>query len=780
MRREMKSYLDLIPISARVNKRQNKMTIICIALAVFLVTAVFSMADMGIRMEEASAKQKHGNWHIMLSNISAADARKIAARPDVAAFSEYDAINYKIDEEYYVGNKKAAAIGMDKTWLTDTFDYMTEGEFPKSENEVVLSENAKDIWNINIGDTVKLTTPAGDFEYAVSGFEQDGDSARYDAVILCMDMTAFEKVRAANGKPPETTYYYRFNKYINVRRTINEIKEQFNIADDNISENLVMIGLTGFSENNVLQGMYATAAFLFLLILIAGVLMIASSMNSNIAGRTRFFGMMRCTGASKKQIKRFVRLEALNRCKTAVPTGVALGMVITWALCAALRFGVGGEFSEMPLFGISAVGIVCGVLVGIVTVLIAAQSPAKRAARVPPASAVSNATQTKIRRAANTKLLKIETALGVRHAAMPKKNLLLMTGSFALSIILFLGFSAIHDWTRHALNGLQPHTPDLSIASADRSCTITRGLTDKIGSMSGVKNVFGRSFKGDFPTQSDKGVTAVDLVSLDDLQFNWADEEKWTEDKIDLERAYKEDGCVMTVYDKDNPLEKGDKITVNGEAFEIACVLTDSPIGGGGNPTIICTEETFGRLTDETGYAVVDIQLAKDATDSDIRAIRGETEANGFLLSDRRESNRGVVGTYWAFTLLVYGFLSLIALISVFSIMNSISMSVSARMKQYGAMRSVGMSAGQLTKMICAETVTYTLCGLICGLAAGLPIHKCFYESFVTAYFGEAWEPPVLAVIVIAAFITIASAAAVYAPSRRIKNMSVSDTIRAE
>ena len=40
---EMKSYLSLIPISAKVRRRQNRMTILCIVLAVFLVTAVFSM-----------------------------------------------------------------------------------------------------------------------------------------------------------------------------------------------------------------------------------------------------------------------------------------------------------------------------------------------------------------------------------------------------------------------------------------------------------------------------------------------------------------------------------------------------------------------------------------------------------------------------------------------------------------------------------------------------------------------------------------------------------------
>lgn len=778
--KEMKSYLSLIPISAKVRKKQNRMTIICIILAVFLVTAVFSMADMGIRMEEASAKHQHGNWHIMLSGISDDDAEAIAARSDIAAFSEYDAINYKIDEDYYVGGKKAAIAGMSETWLTDTFEYMTEGQVPENENEAVISENAKDILDVKIGDSVTFNTPAGDFQYTISGFEQDGDSARYDAIVLCVNMTAFEKVRAANGKAPEPAYYFRFNKYINVRKAINEIKAQFNFTDDNISENLVMIGLTGFSENNVLQGMYATAAFLFLLILTAGVLMIASSMNSNIIQRTEFFGMLRCTGASKKQIKRFVRLEALNWCKTAVPIGVVLGIVITWGLCAVLRFGIGGEFGEIPLFGISAVGIVSGILVGIITVLIAAQSPAKRASKVSPVAAVAGNTKIKIRRAANTKLMKIETALGVRHAVTSKKNLLLMTGSFALSIILFLGFYAIHDWTRHALNGLQPHQPDLSVASEDLSCEISRELTDKLGAMSGVKRVVGRGFKGAFPTNSDKGVTAVDLASLDVQQFNWADEEKWSADKIGLERAYKEDNCVMTVYDKDNPLEKDDKIELNGETLEIACVLTDSPIGGSGNPTILCAENIFRRLTGETGYAVVDIQLNKDAAESDIRAIRKETEANGFLLSDRRENNREVVGTYWAFTLLVYGFLAIIAMIAVFNIMNSISMSVSSRIKQYGAMRSVGMSVRQLTKMITVETITYTLCGLAVGLAAGLPIHKMFFESFITAYFGTSWEPPIAAVAVIAAFVAAASIAAVYAPSKRIKNMSVVDTIHAE
>ena len=41
----MKHYLELVPISARVHRKQNRMSIFCIILAVFLVTAIFGMAD---------------------------------------------------------------------------------------------------------------------------------------------------------------------------------------------------------------------------------------------------------------------------------------------------------------------------------------------------------------------------------------------------------------------------------------------------------------------------------------------------------------------------------------------------------------------------------------------------------------------------------------------------------------------------------------------------------------------------------------------------------------
>ena len=55
----MRSYLSLIPISARVRKRQNRMTLLCIIISVFLVTAIFSVAETFLRTEEKIMQNKH-------------------------------------------------------------------------------------------------------------------------------------------------------------------------------------------------------------------------------------------------------------------------------------------------------------------------------------------------------------------------------------------------------------------------------------------------------------------------------------------------------------------------------------------------------------------------------------------------------------------------------------------------------------------------------------------------------------------------------------------------
>ena len=114
----MRSYLSLVAISGKVRKRQNRMTIFCIIISVLLVTAIFSVADMFIRNQSEGLKQKHGNWHIQLENISQDTAEEISRRPDVAAVGWSEIFNADADQPYYIGEKKAALYGTDSIYLS--------------------------------------------------------------------------------------------------------------------------------------------------------------------------------------------------------------------------------------------------------------------------------------------------------------------------------------------------------------------------------------------------------------------------------------------------------------------------------------------------------------------------------------------------------------------------------------------------------------------------------------------------------------------------------------
>lgn len=63
----MRSYLSLIPISARVRRRQNRMTLLCILFAVFLVTAIFSIADLFVQSE--TAHFPYFTWTLPVSSL---------------------------------------------------------------------------------------------------------------------------------------------------------------------------------------------------------------------------------------------------------------------------------------------------------------------------------------------------------------------------------------------------------------------------------------------------------------------------------------------------------------------------------------------------------------------------------------------------------------------------------------------------------------------------------------------------------------------------------------
>ena len=530
-------------------------------------------------------------------------------------------------------------------------------------------------------------------------------------------------------------------------------------------------------NSSTVQNLFSVAIFLFILVSLASILMISSSINSTVVRRIKFFGMMSCIGMSKKQIKTFVRLEALNWCKVGIPIGLVLGILCTWVLCGILKYFVGFEFSTIPMFKISYIGIISGVVLGLVTVLISSNSPAKKASKISPITAVNtNSSNLENKpKSINNRFLKIETALGVNHATSGKKNMWLMSGSFALSIILFLSFSVLIDFVEHLVPQFS-NSYNLSISSEDGTNSVDRNLISKLEKINGVEKVFARRSVFDVPTNLGENLDVddkVDLISYGDFDLECLEKDDLLEKGSDLSKMFTNGNYVLVISDDKNNVNIGDKVYLDGKDFEIAGRLKLNPFSqdgaSDGKVTFITSDKTFENITGMSDYSLVMIKTSREFSGQDVISIEN-------LLNNRRDQDTSA--TFLAFKLFIYGFLAVIIIVSVLNIMNSISMSVSARMKQYGSMRAIGVSNKQIVRMISSEAFTYSLCGCVLGCVIGLPISKFIYDFLISSHFAYAkWTLPVTSLVFIFLFVVGASVLAVYYPIKRICNTDIRDTI---
>lgn len=780
----MKHYLKLVPISAKIHRKQSKMTRICITLAVLLVAVMFGLADMYLQGVTRHEMEESGNWHYEFHSIDTQTASFISARPDVEIAGWHNTISSEAG--YSIKEQTISISAQERKVFEDIFlNGITEGEYPDTPNEIAVSSSFKNTASVSLNETIALCKPDGNTtDYLIVGFLNDTETSRLitgNTPIVVMTPEGLGTLAVNNAIE---NYVIQFSRLCNIPDIINDIKAGNNLSDEQITENIPLLSIQGQLEGKTgVNQIYQVAFILSVIVMLTCILMISSSLNSNVAERTEFFGMLRCLGATKRQIMRFVRLEGLYWCKTAIPIGIIFSVVIVWILSAAMRVINPQWFSSMPILGISWISVIASILLGLLTVLLAARSPAKRAAKVSPLTAVSgNAGQTaSFRKAANTTAFKIETALGIHHAKAKKKNYILMTGAFAVCITLFLTFSTLVDFMKNAF--VPPiYTPELSIASETNTCSIFNELLEQIKQNDVVKRAYGRMFAYEVPAENNGKNYNANLISYEENQFRWAADSLIAGS---IETVMQQENQVLFVQTGNIDVQVGDNIslTINNrpQIVTVAGILSDSPLARvEGTETFFCSEATFTALTGETSYTIIDIQFENNASSEDVKAIESIFSNGGVIFSDSLSQIQQQRNLYHTFAILVYGFLSIIVAITIFHIMNTISMGAATKMKEYGAMRAIGMSNRQLVKMIIAEAGTYAINGVIWGCIIGLPMHWIIYVSLITNIWRTAWSVPFIPLILIIAIVLSASLLAVREPAKRLQRMSIVENISAQ
>ena len=772
----MKRYLDLVPQYEKVHRKNNRISILCIVLSVLLVTTIFSMADMALRAQKGYFIKTNGEYHISLTDIDNQTADMIGARIDVAlcGWTLQGSVGM-------IGEKVVSFAGANN----DVFSALTEmnmqsGTYPAGANEALLNQAAMEQLRLNVGDMVTVTVPDGSQkDYLITGvLENMGSLLKADVYGMVLTEEGFRQIADENAKDG-STFRIQFKNGVNIQSAIRQIKEAYSLNDTQVAENTALLGLMGQSENSTMQSLYIVAAFLVLLVLIAGTVMIAASFNTNVLERIQFYGLLRCLGASKKQVKHFVILQGLRQSMKAVPLGLVIGQILTWCACLLLKSISGERFSEIPLFQFSIGGLIAGTVIGFLIVVLASLSPAKKAAKVSPVTAVSGNTQlAQNKKAANTKLLHVETSMGIFHALSGKKNVFLMTCSFAISIMMFLSFQVLVTFLDQGMPALAPSAADVSITMGNTP--LDKTLSEEINSIDGTDKVFGRMEQTDISASYGDNTGTFTLISYTDRQFQWAKEEL---NKGNITSAQNKTGYALITYQDGLTWNVGDTLTLHTSAGDkqitIGGILTaaNAVNRAGTYGYLVCSEPTFIEIAGDSGYTAIDIQLSSSGNDDTISAIRSLVPADSNV-SDKRLTNSEAQSSYYTGAVFIYGFLIIIALITVFNIFNSMNASVASRTKQYGIMRSIGMGANQLYKMIAAEALTYAILGCVVGCILGLPLNRAMFQFLIADKWGTGWTIPFSSLLLIVLLCLISAAIAIRRPIKQISKMAIVDTIK--
>ena len=129
-------------------------------------------------------------------------------------------------------------------------------------------------------------------------------------------------------------------------------------------------------------------------------------------------------------------------------------------------------------------------------------------------------------------------------------------------------------------------------------------------------------------------------------------------------------------------------------------------------------------------------------------------------VNDAAQELRGMKSMLMTVDIFAYGFIALISLIAAANVFNTISTSIALRRREFGMLRSVGLTQGAFARMMDYECIIYGARALLWGLPASVLVTYGIYRSVaqsIAARFYIPWYSVAIAVgsVFVVVFVTM-------------------------
>lgn len=473
----MNLYTSLTLRYLKQNKRRTLVTIIGIILATALICGIGNICTSFMDYQMRDQIKTSGSFYATFTDI---DKEKASVITKSSGVSEY---GYKKDLGSIILDKKDSTSldinVFDKNTINSFQITLKNGNYPKNQSEIVVTQALLNKWNKKIGDKITLNlgeliyddmgmisklknsqkttfkivgtldkAPYNSKLFAIAGFDINtvNKNEKFDVSICTKNPKDIYKTAISIGKniglvqkdnPQDESYNY---------------DEQANLYFKDIEYNEGLLRLLGASSySNINITLLLIVGLVASLVIIATIATIYNSFSIAISERKKQFAILNSIGATKSQIMKFVFLEGFLVSIVGIPIGLLSGTVAIDIVFKVIKtFFKTSMFGELDLRVVfSPIVLILSTLVILLTIFISALIPAINAAKISPLEAIKNSSNLKVGKIKSSKLVKkifkTEGELAYKNLRRNKGKFRITLFSLVISIVIFISFNGFVD-----------------------------------------------------------------------------------------------------------------------------------------------------------------------------------------------------------------------------------------------------------------------------------------------------------------------------------------------
>ena len=616
-------------------------------------------------------------------------------------------------------------------------------------------------------------TNEGTYTYKIVGIVDRSNFESYSAsgyTVFTLDV---------NSDKGNVNLYVMFNKNKKIIKQSEELAKELNYNGD-INYNSTLLALYGESTyGNVMSSMGGMMIIMLSLVSIGCIIVIYNSFAISVMERKKEFGLLSSIGATKRQLSHTVFFEAV----VVGVIGIILGILGAYIGIGCVILIINNLISDMLEYKLHLVTnplfIIIPVIFMIIVIGVSAFIPSRRASRVSPIEAIRQNDDIKINKKKirtsklALKLFGIEGEIALKNIKRNKKKYRVTIVSLFISIVLFISFSSYMNYTLNTASSVMGEVPyDYQISYFGDDPNNDKEALDKINEIvksSDVKeyvsySVSNLSIIGNYTysdeyldfyksAYGDDGIKALNNLKYQYISIYILDDNSYNKykkligldkDSVILLNKFKgvsygnnkrvnynipviNNGninikiCNFDDNDEDVDTTKYcnkniDNIFVTNKSFDLIEEFSYMD-----DFKLIVNKKLYDSISDSSTH-YTQFNIISDNTNNIDKLTKDLDKYSNVNYTNIKEAMKQANNLILVVKILMYGFISLVTLIGVTSVFNTISTSMALRKREFAVLRSIGLTNRGFNKILFFESLFFGMKSLIFAIPVSIGI----------------------------------------------------------